>query len=53
MAMKAVSANVESFPEVARRNSFQTHFELPVIVGLFKPPSNVRVPEVDCGRARS
>ena len=40
----------ESFPEVARRNFFQTHFELPLMVSLFKPPRNVRVLEVGCGR---
>ncbi len=38
------------FPEVARRNFFQTHFELPAIIGLFKPSRNARVLEVGCGR---
>jgi ubiquinone/menaquinone biosynthesis C-methylase UbiE len=44
------TSNVESFPEVARRNFFQTRVELPLIAGLFKPPRNVRVLEVGCGR---
>lgn len=38
------------FPEVARRNFFQTKVELPAIVGLFRPPRNARVLEVGCGR---
>jgi ubiquinone/menaquinone biosynthesis C-methylase UbiE len=41
---------VASFPEVARRNFFQTQVELPLIVGLLSPPRNARVLEVGCGR---
>lgn len=41
---------VDSFPEVARRNFFQTHVELPAILRLFKPPRDARVLEVGCGR---
>jgi len=40
----------QGFPEVARRNFFQTRVELPVIAGLFRPPRNARVLEVGCGR---
>ena len=40
----------QSALEVARRDFFQTRFELPSIVGLFKPPRNARVLEVGCGR---
>jgi ubiquinone/menaquinone biosynthesis C-methylase UbiE len=36
--------------EVARRNLFQTHFEIPSICGLFDPPRNARVLEVGCGQ---
>ena len=43
-------ASVDSFPEVARRNFFQTRVELPLIVGLFDLPRHARVLEVGCGR---
>lgn len=46
----AVEAGQGNFPEVARRNFFQTHVELPVILGLFALPRDARVLEVGCGR---
>lgn len=44
------AGTAESFPEVARRNFFQTHFELPTIFAVFNPARNARVLEIGCGR---
>lgn len=40
----------QSFLEAARRNFFQTYAELPLIIGVLKPPRGARVLEVGCGQ---
>jgi ubiquinone/menaquinone biosynthesis C-methylase UbiE len=45
-----METTAENFPDVPRKNFFQKRVELPVIVGLFKPPRNARVLEIGCGR---